>query len=136
MGLIKLYDLNFSGVLTACIASHTANPLLSIAPPTTNPLLTLAGAVHAQIEYHYYHQTNITVPKQMLSVLKGLTARNLRVFGVEPNYWWKNYAQEFLEFAYIQVYLSPCCMNAVCTEGLHVLRDWRCCGPQGSATVH
>ena len=121
MGLIKLYDLNFPGVHTACIAS-----------PTTNPLLTLAGAVHAQIEYHYYHQTNITVPKQMLSVLKGLTARDLRVFSVEPNYWWKNYAQEFLEFAYIQVSLSPCGINAVCTEGLHVLRGWRCCGPQGS----
>lgn len=68
----------------------------------------------------------------MLSVLKGLTARDLRVFSVEPNYWWKNYAQEFLEFAYIQV-LKPCCINTVCTEGLHVLSDSRCCGPQGSA---
>ena len=68
----------------------------------------------------------------MLSVLKGLTARDLRVFSVEPNYWWKNYAQEFLEFAYIQV-LNPCCINTVCTEGLHVLCDLRCCGPHGSA---
>lgn len=56
-----------------------------------------------QIEYHYYHQTNITIPKQMLAVLKGLMARDMRVFSVEPNYWWLNYAQEFLEFAYIQV---------------------------------
>ncbi len=56
-----------------------------------------------QIEYHYYHQTNITIPQQMLAVLKGLAARDLRVFNVEPNYWWLNYGQEFLEFAYIQV---------------------------------
>ena len=39
----------------------------------------------------------------MLSVLKGLSARDLRVFNVEPNYWWHNYGQEFIEFAYIQV---------------------------------
>ena len=109
MWLIKLHDLNFPGVHTACLISHT-----------TNPLVTQLGAFDAQIEYHYYHQTNITVPKQMLSVLKGLTARDLRVFSVEPNYWWKNYAQEFLEFAYIQV-LSLCCTNTVCTKGLHVV---------------
>ena len=59
--------------------------------------------MHVQIEYHYYHETNITVPRQMLSVLKGLAARDLRVFSVEPNYWWHNYGQEFIEFAYIQV---------------------------------
>ena len=63
----------------------------------------LTGHAPAQIEYHYYHQTNITVPRQMLSVLKGLSARDLRVFNVEPNYWWHNYGQEFIEFAYIQV---------------------------------
>ena len=39
----------------------------------------------------------------MLAVLKGLMARDMRVFSVEPNYWWLNYAQEFLEFGYIQV---------------------------------
>ena len=39
----------------------------------------------------------------MLEVLSGLQARDLRVFHVEPNYWWHNYAQEFIEFAYIQV---------------------------------
>ena len=60
-----------------------------------------------QIEYHYYHQTNITIPKQMLAVLKGLMARDMRVFNVEPNYWWLNYGQEFLEFAYIQVCKLP-----------------------------
>lgn len=56
-----------------------------------------------QVEYHYFHQTNITVPRDMLEVLSGLQARDLRVFHVEPNYWWHNYAQEFIEFAYIQV---------------------------------
>ena len=43
----------------------------------------------------------------MLSVLKGLSARDLRVFNVEPNYWWHNYGQEFIEFAYIQVWCRP-----------------------------
>ena len=70
---------------------------------TPNSRLAEQLACHAQIEYHYYHQTNITIPKQMLAVLKGLMARDMRVFSVEPNYWWLNYAQEFLEFAYIQV---------------------------------
>lgn len=77
--------------------------------PTVSSLLYAEARFHAewgclaQIEYHYYHQTNITVPRQMLSVLKGLSARDLRVFNVEPNYWWHNYGQEFIEFAYIQV---------------------------------
>lgn len=39
----------------------------------------------------------------MLEVLKGLTARDMRVFNVEPNYWWANKAHEFMEFAYVQV---------------------------------
>ena len=56
-----------------------------------------------QVEYHYFHESNITVPRQMLDVLKGLSARDMRVFNVEPNYWWANWAQEFMEFAYIQV---------------------------------
>ena len=55
-----------------------------------------------QVEYHYFHQTNITVPRDMLEVLSGLQSRDLRVFHVEPNYWWHNYAQEFIEFAYVQ----------------------------------
>lgn len=55
------------------------------------------------MEYHYFHESNITVPRQMLDVLKGLSARDMRVFNVEPNYWWANWAQEFMEFAYIQV---------------------------------
>ena len=58
-----------------------------------------------QVEYHYFHGSNITVPRKMLEVLKGLTARDMRVFNVEPNYWWKNWAHEFMEFAYIQVIL-------------------------------
>lgn len=55
------------------------------------------------MEYHYFHQTNITVPREMLAVLQGLQSRDMRVFHVEPNYWWHNYAQEFIEFAYVQV---------------------------------
>ncbi|EIE27040.1 hypothetical protein COCSUDRAFT_64052 [Coccomyxa subellipsoidea C-169] len=56
-----------------------------------------------QVEYHYFHKSNITVPRKMLDVLKGLTARDMRVFNVEPNYWWANWAHEFMEFAYVQV---------------------------------
>jgi hypothetical protein len=118
--LIKLYDFKSPGVF----------PVRTVFP-TPDLLVCSTGAVHTQIEYHYYHQTNITVPKQMLSVLKGLTARDLRVFSVEPNYWWKNYAQEFLEFAYIQV-LILCCIIAMWTYGLHVLHYWRYCVPQRS----
>ena len=58
-----------------------------------------------QVEYHYFHESNITVPRKMLEVLKGVVARDMRVFNVEPNYWWNNWAHEFMEFAYIQVSL-------------------------------
>lgn len=39
----------------------------------------------------------------MLDVLKGLEQKNLRVFSVEPNYWWDNNGYDFIEYAYLQV---------------------------------
>ena len=81
----------------------------------------------------------MTLPRTMLEVMKGLEARNVRVFhsevpiplkspeslqllahcmhkvyvpqltmvscALQPNYWWGNMADEFMEYAYIQVLL-------------------------------
>ena len=101
-------------VLKALIRSKKALPFTQLqvrAVAKLAPSLSAAAAwwetvsvpKRVQVEYHYFHQTNITIPRDMLEVLSGLQSRDLRVFHVEPNYWWHNYAQEFIEFAYVQV---------------------------------
>ena len=60
-----------------------------------------------QIEYHYFGPDSPVDPPRMLAVLQGLTARYLRVFNVEPNYWWSNQGHDFIEFAYLQVGAPP-----------------------------
>ena len=88
---------------------------------------TTSALLVEQVEYHYFHQTNITVPRDMLEVLSGLQTRDLRVFHVEPNYWWHNYAQEFIEFAYVQVSAQDHTLSAqwaVCASPL--CESWGC----------
>ena len=36
-----------------------------------------------QVEYHFYHRSEMTLPRTMLEVMKGLEARNVRVFHSE-----------------------------------------------------
>jgi hypothetical protein len=104
---------------TACLPSHAGVHaycgwhLLMMLPrvAVALPPLWLADladvqneeSVRVQVEYHYYQDSNITKPREMLDVLKGLMKTNMRVFNVEPNYWWHNWAHEFIEFAYLQV---------------------------------
>ncbi|KAK9819754.1 hypothetical protein WJX72_001973 [[Myrmecia] bisecta] len=56
-----------------------------------------------QVEYHYYEDSGATPAKTILQVLRGLAAANMRVFNVEPNYWWSNNGWQFIEYAYLQV---------------------------------
>jgi hypothetical protein len=60
-----------------------------------------------QIEFHYWRNSAITKPREMLEVLKGLRERQMRVFNVEPNWWWENQAFNFVEFAFVQVKTHP-----------------------------
>ena len=90
-------------------------------------MLTQHGLSVWQVEFHYFTDSNITKPREMLEVLKGLTNRDMRVFNVEPNYWWHNWAHEFLEFAYLQVIplesacsiLHPCKLSHKYHPGIH-----------------
>ncbi len=72
-----------------------------------------------QVEYHYFGPSNFTDPSRMLAVLQGLAARYLRVFSVEPNYWWTNRGHDFIEFAYLQVRARHIFSALLTVAGVH-----------------
>ena len=98
--------------------------------------MPLAAPPAVQVEYHYFHQTNITVPREMLAVLQGLQARDLRVFHVVGVSWLPTAAAHMVRHE-LNLGLprrSPTTGGKITPKNLWSTPTFRCAGKAGNCT--
>eukprot|EP00884_Botryococcus_braunii_P022683 jgi/Botrbrau1/9099/Bobra.0305s0006.1 len=62
----------------------------------------VAPFTQLQVEFHNWNDGKRPLPF-MKSILQRMISKNLRVFNVEPNTWWRNNGYDFMEYSFLQV---------------------------------